>query len=159
MAAAGHIDPADMLRAVNDALLDEPLDEPYCTIALALLEPTADGTFGVVSCAGHCAPLIRRGDGSVSEVDATDRPLGLAPGDEFRAAALHLRAPDTLVLVSDTVVRDRGGCAALKAALAEGFDAGAQELASRIEAHAVQRQFDSADNQLAILVAQVGRLH
>jgi PAS domain S-box-containing protein len=155
IAAVQDTAPGEMLRTVNEALLDQPLAEPYCTVALARVEPAGEDAGVVVGCAGHCPPLIRRADGSVTEVEATGRPLGVASDGEFRVAELRLRPADTLVLVSDTVVRDRRGGETLKARLAEGLDAGAQELARRIEAHAVEGQLDRADSQLAILVARV----
>jgi hypothetical protein len=88
MAAVQHLDLGEMLRSVNDALLDEPYD----TRGLALVEPTAGRT-----------------DGSVTEVDATGRPLGVAPDGEFRVGALALRPADALLLVSDTVMSVHGG--------------------------------------------------
>jgi serine phosphatase RsbU (regulator of sigma subunit) len=91
----------------------------------------------------------------VTEVVAIGRPLGVATDEEYRAAELRLRPGDTLLLVSDSVVRDRRGDATLRARFANGFETGAQDLARRIEAHAVEGQLDSADSQFAILVARV----
>jgi serine phosphatase RsbU (regulator of sigma subunit) len=153
--AAVHAAAGELLWTVNEALLDEPLGELYCTAALARVEPTGADAGIVVECAGHCPPLIRRADGSVTEVVGIGRPLGVATDEKYRAAELRLRPGDTLLLVSDSVVRDRRGDATLRARFANGFETGAQDLARRIEAHAVEGQLDSADSQFAILVARV----
>jgi PAS domain S-box-containing protein len=151
--------PAAVLRELNRALMLRSGGGPFCTVALALAQPAGDRIDLTVACAGHPAPLLRRASGAVTAVTASGGPLGVVRDPEFHATRLALEPADALVLFTDGVV-DVGpasgwGLERLREELSGWRGAGARELATRIEARALDAHLDSADDDLAVLVARV----
>lgn len=108
-AAAAAGDPAEVLCAVNTALLHEQGGGPlrFVTACCLVLEPSAGGHRAEVSVAGHPLPLLRSADGSVTEVGTPGRPLGVDAGVRFGAATVELAPGSTLVLYTDGVTEAR----------------------------------------------------
>jgi len=107
-----HARAADVLAAVNTALLHEP-GEPlrFVTACCLVLETDGDGHRTTLGVAGHPLPLLRTGCGRVVEVGAPGVPLGVLPGVTFAESVVDLPAGATLVLYTDgvTEARDDGG--------------------------------------------------
>jgi PAS domain S-box-containing protein len=153
--------PVALLGELNDALVLRSGGGPFCTAALVVAQPAAQRVDLTVACAGHPAPLVRRAGGTVTAVTASGGPLGVVRQPEFHAAHVVLAPADALVLFTDGVV-DVGqaghwGPEQLRDELAGWRGAGARELATRIEARALDAHLDSADDDLAILVARVAQ--
>jgi serine phosphatase RsbU (regulator of sigma subunit) len=104
--------PADVLAAVNTALLREP-SEPLRFVTACCLVLESDGTThrAALSVAGHPLPLLREGCGRVVETGAPGMPLGVLPGVAFAESVVELPSGATLVLYTDgvTEARDDGG--------------------------------------------------
>jgi serine phosphatase RsbU (regulator of sigma subunit) len=82
----------------------------YCTIALAMVdEPSSsDGDRStarvVVATGGHPCPLLRRADGTVTEIDASGRLLGYFPTIGANEVSVSMSRGDTLVAFTDGVI-------------------------------------------------------
>jgi sigma-B regulation protein RsbU (phosphoserine phosphatase) len=100
--------PADVLDAVNTALLREP-SEPlrFVTACCLVLESDGDGHRVTVAVAGHPLPLLREACGRVVEVGAPGMPLGVLPGVRFAETVVGLTPGATLVLYTDGVTEAR----------------------------------------------------
>jgi sigma-B regulation protein RsbU (phosphoserine phosphatase) len=99
--------PEDVLRLLLSSVGDDLRDtEMYLTVCYAVTDRTA-GTLRYAN-AGHPHAFVLRADGSATRLQATDPPLGLAPGQRFSGAETSWsRGADTLVLCSDGVVDAR----------------------------------------------------
>jgi serine phosphatase RsbU (regulator of sigma subunit) len=111
-AAMFGMSPREILEHTNNAMLHASDALPagtYCTTALALLTSPAQGGDGaerariVISSGGHPAPLLRRADGSVGQVDTHGKLLGYFPSIDANEVAIDLRAGDTIVAFTDGV--------------------------------------------------------
>ncbi|MFW3170908.1 SpoIIE family protein phosphatase [Geodermatophilus sp. CPCC 206100] len=106
--AGGPCDPAEVLRAVNAALLHEQGDGPlrFVTACCLVLSPCPDGVQAAAAVAGHPLPLLRTA-GAVREVGAVGRPLGITEDLELPVVTVELPPGATLVLYTDGVTEAR----------------------------------------------------
>lgn len=102
-------EPAAVLRALNEALLREELDERFCTTAYALLRETGDGVLVRACAAGHPPPLVVEADGQVAPLTGRGMALGIAPNPPLAESEITLCAGDKLVLYTDGVIEARVG--------------------------------------------------
>jgi len=65
-----------------------------------------DGTLRIVN-AGHCPPLVVRGDGRVERIASTGPIVGVLPEPRWSAMSMTLDDGDSLLLFSDGVVESR----------------------------------------------------
>jgi len=152
--------PAEVLAALNEAMLQQLPEDRFCTVACVRLEP-GDGSPGVgvgVSRAGHPPPLVVCADGSVEEVGCSGKVLGVFPDAELHDTPLRLMPGEALVLYTDGVTEARSpegeffGEERLRVLLrsCSGCDAGA--FAGRIKDVVLEFQEGSPRDDLAILV-------
>ena len=108
-AAASAGDPAEVLRAVNTALLQQQDAGPlrFVTACCLVLEPADRGHRARLSIAGHPLPLMRSADGSTAEVGVPGRPLGIDADVRFGEVLVHLPPGATLLLYTDGVTEAR----------------------------------------------------
>ncbi|GAA3173709.1 hypothetical protein GCM10010531_29090 [Blastococcus jejuensis] len=108
-AAAWGGGPAEILTAVNEALLREQDGRRlrFVTAACLVLERRSGRTRARVVVAGHPLPLLRAADGSVTEVGVCGRPLGVEPGATYVEVPVELSGGSTLVLYTDGVTEAR----------------------------------------------------
>lgn len=101
--------PADTLARVNHVLARDVRSGLFVT-ALVAEVTAATGALRWAS-AGHEPPLLRRADGSVTELPAGGTMLGLFPSLETVEHARRLRPGETVVLLTDGVTdaSDRHG--------------------------------------------------
>jgi sigma-B regulation protein RsbU (phosphoserine phosphatase) len=122
-AVAAGSGPAEILAAVNEALLRETApDAPgFVTACCILLRPGQPGGFARIALAGHPQPMLRRADGTVTEVGRTGVPLGIEDGASYPEVTVDLGAGDSLLLYTDgvTEARDVDGVQFGESALAE----------------------------------------
>ena len=112
-AVAAADDPAEILGAVNTALLAEGADGAaaagFVTACCLVLSP--DEPAAALALAGHPQPLLRRADGTVVPLGRPGLPLGIAPDAVYPVEVVALGPGDTLVLHTDgvTEARDAAG--------------------------------------------------
>jgi serine phosphatase RsbU (regulator of sigma subunit) len=110
--ATQHTSPAKVMSRLNDALLRQKSSERFLT-ALCITFRT-DGTAGTptgitgrISSAGHPLALLRRADGTVTEIGRHGTALGLLQGVNLTADPFTLTAGDALLLYTDGVTEAR----------------------------------------------------
>ena len=108
-AAEGGAGPAQVLAAVNAALLhdDQAGPLPYLTACCLVVQPHEGGLTGLLSVAGHPLPMLRRSDGSLTEVGTNGLLLGVDPQATHAEIGVELGRGDTLVLFTDGVTEAR----------------------------------------------------
>lgn len=107
--AERHRDEAVLLRAVtatNDYLMRNHMLQAYfATVFFAILDPVS-GSLVYVNC-GHNAPLLRRANGAVVQLDPTGPALGLVEKPAFVPARAVLGTGDLLFIYTDGVSEAR----------------------------------------------------
>ena len=93
--------PADLVAALNEAMLDGMQTDSYLTMIYAQLDiPT--GQMRLVQ-AGHPYPLLQRADGTIERVGEGGLPVGVIAGARYDQLELMLRPGDRLLTVSDGI--------------------------------------------------------
>ena len=119
LAAAGRRSPdllPHALAELNRELTAGPMGHRFITCVMLLLDPSR-GVLHAVN-AGHMAPLVRRADGRVEEMDVADAgmPLGIDGDQTFENVTRPLAAGECAVVFTDGITE----------AVREGADAGAE---------------------------------
>jgi serine phosphatase RsbU (regulator of sigma subunit) len=98
---ASEVDPAKAVYLINEGFVSRDWEDRFVTMLAAVLNPNT-GELVMVN-AGHMAPLLRRRDGSVSEIgeDAAGLPLGVAPDYEYQAYTHVLEPGDVVTIFTD----------------------------------------------------------
>jgi serine phosphatase RsbU (regulator of sigma subunit) len=92
---------ADMLASMNRLLCGGAPTGKFATFVLARFhEPTLELRYAN---AGHCYPILRRGDGSVQELDRGGLVLGIQEDARLEESAVQLRAGDVVLLYTDGI--------------------------------------------------------
>jgi len=84
--------PAELLRALNDALVERKVDARYVTLCVLLWDPNA----------GAAPPMICR-NGEILNVRMEGVPLGLLDTREYEETGFHAGPGDAIVLYSDGI--------------------------------------------------------
>ena len=152
--------PSDVLRAVNQTVLEHDTDERFCTIALAFLEAAADGMRVTLSCGGHPPPLLLRPDGEVRPLGGSGTALGLFPEPELIDAEFRLRPGDALVFYTDGLTEARSPAGTfdpdlLASVLRRTAGLTAAELVAEVERTVIDFEGGRARDDMAILVVRV----
>jgi serine phosphatase RsbU (regulator of sigma subunit) len=151
--------PSRILDHANNAMLNGAGAIPsgvYCTIALAALTTSVDGSKIVVSCGGHPPPIVRRTGGQIETLAARGRLLGYFPAVDADEVEVDLGPGDTLVAFTDGVIERHSDSRWFSehdlAELVTKNDLGADALAGKI-CDTVLGAFDTRPNDdMAILV-------
>ncbi|MBA2506024.1 MAG: SpoIIE family protein phosphatase [Thermoleophilaceae bacterium] len=156
IAANYERDPCSVLRVLNDALLAEPDDGRFMTVAFCRFEPTAAGARLTISCGGHPPPLILRADGSVEEAAAPGTVLGLLDGPRLLDSRADMASGDTLILFTDGVTEARThsgilGDQRFRQMLVACSGCGATELINSIEEDLVELQDGDPRDDIALI--------
>ncbi|MCW2636530.1 MAG: hypothetical protein JWQ99_2897 [Blastococcus sp.] len=164
-AAAPTGGPADVLSAVNTALLHELRTRPlrFVTACCLMLEPHDSGTRVQIGVAGHPLPMLRSAGGRTCEVGVPSRALGIESDARFEEVAVELPPGATLVLYTDgvTEARDDAGVQFGEDGLVrvlEGLPSGDAESAVAAVTAAVEQQLAGSRyeaDDLAILALTV----
>jgi len=98
---ASEPDTAKAVQQINEGFARHDWSDRFVTMLVAVLNP-ATGELTVVN-AGHMAPLLRRRDGSISEIgeDAAGLPLGVAQGYEYEASTHQVEPGDVFTIFTD----------------------------------------------------------
>ncbi|MGY1638771.1 SpoIIE family protein phosphatase [Geodermatophilus sp. SYSU D00742] len=162
-AAGASGDPAEVLRAVNAALLHEQADGPlrFVTACCLVLSPDADGVRASVGVAGHPLPLLATGT-ATTEVGAVGRPLGISVELDVDVVDVELPPGSTLVLYTDGVTEARDdlgvqfgdeGLARAVGTAPGGAEATVAAVATAVEAQLRASRYEADD--LAVLALAV----
>ncbi len=92
--------PAELLKALNDALIQRRVEGRYVTLLIALWHAHSQ-TF-TMSNAGGSPPMICR-DSDIIKVQVEGVPLGLLPNREYDEVVFQTRENDLIILFSDGV--------------------------------------------------------
>jgi phosphoserine phosphatase RsbU/P len=92
--------PAELMKALNDALMQRKVEGRYVTLLIVLWHAFTK-TF-TMSNAGGSPPMICR-DGDIMKVQVEGVPLGLLPDREYDEVVFQAREDDLFVLFSDGV--------------------------------------------------------
>ncbi|ADB73868.1 SpoIIE family protein phosphatase [Geodermatophilus obscurus] len=100
--------PAEVLRAVNAALLREQTGGPlrFVTAVCLMLSPGPGGVRATVGVAGHPLPVLACPDGP-REVGVPGHPLGISPDLDVPVVEVELPPGTTMVLYTDGVTEAR----------------------------------------------------
>jgi PAS domain S-box-containing protein len=152
--------PSGSLRMLNEALLRQPGDRRFCTVAYAYLEALGAGARVGFASGGHPLPVVLRADGTIERLGDHGMLLGVVPDPRLRDASAVLEAGDALIFYTDGVTDAGGAQAPLgEEALDEiiascaGLDANA--IAARIEAAALDAEGGPPRDDIAVLVLRV----
>jgi sigma-B regulation protein RsbU (phosphoserine phosphatase) len=98
--AAGDPALAGLFQRVNDFLCERTSEDMFATVFYGVL--SRRGRFDFVN-AGHVPPLIVGADGTISQPETSNFPVGLFPKTEFAVDSVQLRVGDLIVICSDGV--------------------------------------------------------
>src|SRR4029077_4820172 len=99
--------PARLLRRVNQEIVSLGDDGMFATLVYCIYDLETRSL--VFTNAGHCTPLLRRGDRvfPLQAERAHTPPLGVTPDLEAGEARVQLHSGDTLIMVSDGILEAR----------------------------------------------------
>jgi sigma-B regulation protein RsbU (phosphoserine phosphatase) len=92
--------PAELLKALNDALIERKVESRYVTLCVLLWDPAT--RLFVMANAGALPPMICRGD-EILKVRVEGVPLGLLDSREYEEVPFQTQPGDLLVLYSDGI--------------------------------------------------------
>jgi sigma-B regulation protein RsbU (phosphoserine phosphatase) len=92
--------PAELLKALNDALIERRVDARYVTLCVLLWDPATRQI--VMANAGAIPPMICRGS-DILKVRVEGVPLGLLDSREYEEVPFQAEPGDLLVLYSDGI--------------------------------------------------------
>lgn len=150
-----YASPGELLRAVNEALVDQLPDGRFCSLACGALGPSPSGIRVTVAVAGHPRPAIVRRSGTIEGCGHTGLPLGIFYRLELEEQDVMLEPGDSFLLVTDGCVGEGSAWeSVLHEALTAQAPASAAEMAALVEKVAHRVQPDHPDD-IAALVARV----
>ncbi|HWQ53396.1 MAG TPA: SpoIIE family protein phosphatase [Bryobacteraceae bacterium] len=92
--------PADLMRALNEVLIERKVEARYVTLLLVLWQRHSHQL--TLANAGAIPPMICRG-GEILKVRAEGVPLGLLDSREYEESTFNARSGDVLVFYSDGI--------------------------------------------------------
>jgi len=92
--------PAELLRALNDALIERKVESRYVTLCVLLWDPATRQI--VMANAGALPPMICRGN-EIVKLRVEGVPLGLLDSREYEEVAFQAEPGDLVVLYSDGI--------------------------------------------------------
>jgi serine phosphatase RsbU (regulator of sigma subunit) len=101
--------PPHALQRLNECILELEERGRFCTAALAIVEPSAQGLRIRLSSAGHPPPVLIDVDGDARFVGGSGTLLGVVPDVDLSEDELALTPGQTLVFYTDGVTERRSG--------------------------------------------------
>jgi serine phosphatase RsbU (regulator of sigma subunit)/pSer/pThr/pTyr-binding forkhead associated (FHA) protein len=98
---ASEADPAKAVQLINDSFARRDWGDRFVTMLVSILNPATNELTSVN--AGHMAPLLRRKDGSVSDIgeESAGLPLGVAEGYEYESFKHQVEPGDVITIFTD----------------------------------------------------------
>jgi serine phosphatase RsbU (regulator of sigma subunit)/CHASE3 domain sensor protein len=150
--------PAEVLRALNAAMLRQYADGRFITVVYALLSVREGEVHVTVACAGHPPAIFVSDDGDPATLAAHGDLIGIWPEIRLEQVDLRLRPGESLVLYSDGVTDQGPGLAqspehALRSVTAEPT---ADALADALRDQAERANAPTRDDVAVVVVRNVG---
>ena len=102
--------PDEMLRVLNQALLESGRQHRFVTLVVGSMMRTDHGRVRLtLASGGHPPPLVLRADGTVEEVPASGTLIGVVPQVVIHPATVELAPGELCLLYSDGLTEARGG--------------------------------------------------
>ncbi len=92
--------PAELMKALNDALIERKVEARYVTLCVLLWDPKS--RLFVMANAGAIPPMICRG-GDILKLRVEGVPIGLLESREYEEVTFQAEPRDTLLLYSDGI--------------------------------------------------------
>ena len=92
--------PAELMKALNDALIERKVEARYVTLCVLLWDPRK--RLFVMANAGAIPPMICR-NGEILKVKVEGVPIGLLESREYEEVSFQAQSGDVLVLYSDGI--------------------------------------------------------
>jgi phosphoserine phosphatase RsbU/P len=92
--------PAELMRALNDALIERKVDSRYVTLGVLLWDPSTHQI--VMSNAGAIPPMVCRG-AEILKLRVEGVPLGLLESRDYEEVTFQAQPGDTILLYSDGI--------------------------------------------------------
>jgi sigma-B regulation protein RsbU (phosphoserine phosphatase) len=148
-----------LLHHLNRTLIQEDLDERFCTVALTILEPTEGGRLrATLALGGHPPPQSISGEGELRKVGRPGTLLGVTEDVVLEDVVIDLERGASLLLYTDGLIgKDEEVAdepAALVSVLRGTTWASASALRDRIEEFVNWEAGDRHDD-IAVLVLRV----
>ena len=102
-----HDNPAAVLVAANEVLVDEDYDDRFVTASLAFLRQRGRRVQVQLGSCGHVGPAVVRADGRVEILEGDGLPLGLFEDIQPGRVELELNPGDVLFFYTDGVTEAR----------------------------------------------------
>jgi serine phosphatase RsbU (regulator of sigma subunit) len=152
--------PADVMRALNDAVMKRAGSGQFCTVAHAYATPIAEGFDVTIASGGHPLPFVIRADGSVEQPGRPGTLLGIFPDIQVHEHRTILRRGDQIVLWTDGVSDRRGdgelyGEERLRELLVANAGRAPGEIADAIERAVLGFSATDPQDDIAIVVARI----
>lgn len=159
-AGRGGRAPSDVLRALNQAVVEDEADERFCTVCYMLAAPTADGVALTISCGGHPQPLLVEPDGTVTAIGCPGGAIGLFDNPPLGDAEHLLLPGHTVVLFTDglTEARSPDGVFAedglLAVALSEAAGSTVEDMATYVDEAILNFQDGRPRDDMAMILVR-----
>jgi PAS domain S-box-containing protein len=152
--------PSRVLGLLNDALLRQPGERTFCTVAYAYLEALDDGARLGFASGGHPLPLVLRRNGDVQWLGTHGMLLGALTDPALEDRSVALGAGDAVVFYTDGVTEAGSphnplGEERLAEIVAECAGMNADAIAGRVEAAAVEVDAGTPRDDIAVVVVRV----
>jgi phosphoserine phosphatase RsbU/P len=152
--------PSEVLRRLNDAVLELGDRGRFCTAALAVVRPGPGGVLDITySSGGHPPPVLVPASGRPGFVGTSGTVIGVLDRPDLADERLRLSAGDVLVLYTDGVTERRNGRQmfgddTLLRVLAGASAYSADAVAGRLEGEVRHFGAEAARDDLAVLVVR-----
>ena len=161
-AASHHVAPPDVLREVNQTLVDDPdLGDRFASAIYARVEQDVCGAWLTMAVAGHPLPIVVRRAGWIDVRGQGGGLLGLFEDIELAEDRVGLGPGDAIVFCTDGITEARStageefGDECLQQVLLDNVHADAEQLADAIIAGMVEFAATPFHDDVAILVVRV----
>jgi serine phosphatase RsbU (regulator of sigma subunit)/PAS domain-containing protein len=160
-AAHAYDSPAEVLEALNRAVLTESRPGQFLTAVFARLAPRSGGRFELtLACGGHPPPVAIDATGAPRRLECTGTLLGVIDDPRITETTLELNPGDTLLLYTDGLTEAEAPqhtLSPLEVAqlLAEARGATAAQTAARCLSTAITLGGGETRDDIAVLVVQV----
>jgi PAS domain S-box-containing protein len=154
--------PSRLLRELNRSLLEQSVEERFCTVCHLRLRPSRDHLRITLCSAGHPLPLLLRRDGNLSSVGEPGQLLGVLPEVSLVDSVVDLDPGDTLLIYTDGATEQRREAVAgekrLRDAFAASLGRNAEATAAGVEeALRTARGTSPQRDDVALLVIQAAQ--